>query len=115
MLEALSGATDKYEAAIAIQPSATYQKSLREDPACTLPLDIGDVLAMSISEIEGVSVDENGAAYLQGVLFYDAELQWCRINGWGVECGIPIVHYSPVGSDEPGTDEQHVSVFDILE
>ena len=33
MLEALSGATDKYEAAIAIQPSATYQKSLREDPA----------------------------------------------------------------------------------
>ena len=115
LMEALFNATDKYEAAIAIQPAETYQKSMREDPECTLPLDIGEVLTMSLSEIEGVPVDEYGAAYLQGVLFYDAELLWCRINGWGVECGIPIVHYSPVESNEPSADEQHISVFDILE
>jgi hypothetical protein len=79
-----------------------------------LDQSVGEVIPLTDVEIEEVTIDEHGARSIQGVLFYDSELDWCRINGWGVECGIPIVHYSPVGSSSPMEAEQHSSVDEIM-
>ena len=48
------------------------------------------------------------------ILFYDSELDWCRINGWGVECGSTIVYYAPVMTLESMKDEHHASLAEVL-
>ncbi len=76
---------------------------------CLVPdKSVGEITALTHDEVEAVTSDE------QGVLLYDSELDWCRINGWGVECGRPIVHYSPMGSSSPMEAEQHSSVDEIV-
>ncbi len=57
------------------------------------PPDVGPVVSVALQDIQNAGNDEWAAWYLQGILFYEDELEWCRITGWGVECGIIIVHY----------------------
>jgi hypothetical protein len=57
--------------------------------------ELQDISAEITNEIED---NEQGACFLQGTLFYDEELEWCMVSGWGLECGLSIVFYSPVAS-----------------
>jgi hypothetical protein len=62
-----------------------------------------------------VSNDENGACFLQGTLFQDAELDWCMVSGWGVECGLPIVFYIPIGEiNITNAEEHHCSMSEVM-
>ncbi len=56
----------------------------------------GEFELLSPTEVDRFSHDEHGACALQGILFHDAELEWCRITGWGLECSIVLIFYSPV-------------------
>jgi hypothetical protein len=47
-----------------------------------------------------------------GIIFYDEELEWCRTIGWGVECGITIVHYTSV--TDLSHEEHHSSLTEML-
>jgi hypothetical protein len=47
-----------------------------------------------------ITDDEHGACYIQGALFFDQNLNWCRITGWGTENGIMIIFYSPLVAGE---------------
>ncbi len=88
-----------------------------QDPAAKLvdlPADIGAVDEMTDEFLATITNDELEARQLQGTLFYDSELEWCRINGWGVESGIPILFYSPLGSQELLQDEEYASLINIL-
>ena len=75
---------------------------------------LGKVEPVSLLDIESSGNDEWTAWCLQGVLFYDAELDWCRILGWGVECGIIILNYAPISASEPLQCEHHASLADVL-
>ena len=54
------------------------------------------------------------AWFLQGVLFYDDDLDWCRITGWGAECGIIVLHYASVSAVDQSQEEHHVSVSEMV-
>jgi hypothetical protein len=58
--------------------------------------------------------NEESAWDLQGLVFHDDELGWCTITDWGVDHGTNIVFYAPVGSLDPGADEEHASLAEIL-
>ncbi len=75
---------------------------------------LGKVEAVSLAEIESTGNDEWTAWCLQGVLFYDEDLEWCRILGWGVECGILILHYAPISANGSIQCEHHASLADVL-
>ncbi len=77
-----------------------------------LPPQLGPVVTVSLKDIQDAGDGEWAAWYLQGIIFYDGELAWCRITGWGVECGIVIVHYSSVM--DPSHEEHHSSLADML-
>jgi hypothetical protein len=79
-----------------------------------LPSELGPVVPVSIQDIQNAGDGEWAAWYVQGILFYDEELEWCRIIGWGAECGVIIVHYSPVTALDNVVDEHHSSLSDML-
>ncbi len=158
MIENLIKASDKYEAAIILQPEAEATRrqhrpvgqrwyyepvpvcvmtseqsgavpdnltekdklsneiSAESEPTAvySLPPELGPVVPVSIQDIQDAGDGEWAAWYLQGIVFYDAELEWCRITGWGAECGVIIVHYSPVTALDSVDDEHHSSLSDML-
>jgi hypothetical protein len=77
-----------------------------------LPLQIGPVVSVSLQDIQNAGSDEWAAWYLQGIIFYDEELGWCRIIGWGVECGVIILHYTSV--TDFSHEEHHSSLAEML-
>jgi hypothetical protein len=93
---------DKYEAAVAIQP--------RNE----VPGDLGILRELGCEDMDDIPDNEHGACYLHGTIFLEEELGWCRIYGWGVECGSTIVYYAPVMTSESRTDEHHASLAEVL-
>ncbi len=71
-------------------------------------------------DLRNIEDNENGACALHSTPFLDEELGWCMVSGWGVECGLPIVYYSPVSSTNTVTppdhtsEEHHASVREVL-
>ena len=78
------------------------------------PPDVCPVVTVTLQDIQNAGNDEWAAWYLQGILFYEDELEWCRITGWGVECGIIIVHYSAIMAQDLTQEEHHASLSDML-
>jgi hypothetical protein len=78
------------------------------------PPELGSVVPISLDEIEKVGNLEWTAWSLQGALFHDPELEWCRVVGWGMECGIIIIHYSPIDKVGSIGEEHHNSLDNIL-
>ncbi len=56
----------------------------------------------------------NGHSTLHGTLFYDDELEWCRVTGWEVECGTTLVYYSPIHLNDQTLAEHHASLREVL-
>jgi hypothetical protein len=75
-------------------------------------------LNMAVEELpdylQNAKDNEESAWDLQGLIFHDDELDWCRITDWGVDHGTNIVFYSPVESTTPETDEEHASLSEVL-
>ena len=78
------------------------------------PPGLGDLDALSMEELDDFTSDENGARKLQGVIFYDTELGWCRVTGWGAECGTIIAFYVPMDASDIVLDEQFVPVDELI-
>jgi hypothetical protein len=79
-----------------------------------VPFHLGPLLEITDDLIHQIQINEEGASYLHGTIFYDDDLEWCKITGWGVECGTTLVYYSPVSAKDPTTDEHHSSLADVL-
>jgi hypothetical protein len=79
-----------------------------------LPDYLGELEYMTFSDLEDIFDNEAGACKLQGTIFRDYDLNWCRINGWGMENGVPIVFYSPVYLRDEVHDEEYASLAEIL-
>ena len=85
-----------------------------------LPDALGPFQHLTPGDLNHIENDENGACALHGTLFLDEELGWCMVSGWGVECGLPIVYYSPVSSantvkpPNSTSEEHHASVREVL-
>ena len=79
-----------------------------------LPPTLGEVDVITQDYLNAIQADEAGACCLQGILFYDDELTWCRITGWGSECGIPVIFYSPFSVEGFVTEEQFAPLSDVL-
>ncbi len=62
--------------------------------------ELGELDIISKTVVDLITPDETGACALQGVLFQDDELSWCRITGWGIESGTIIVFYLPVNAKD---------------
>jgi hypothetical protein len=118
MLEDMARATDKYEAAIAMQPEAAYPNpvsaSVQESVDYNLPEELGIVQEISRTILDAITDDENGACFLNGTLFEDGHQGWCRITGWGMECGVIIMFYSPISLDGTSQDEDVVSLAELI-
>ena len=171
MFEDLAKATDKYEAAIAVQPEAAFPNSERVDKDKRVPrqkkivvdkpsggetkkrrpakerwfyepvLPAGTPMLASVTTSEnpgvpGISSDsllpdfgptedlpgllefaedcEGTAWELQGVVFKDNILGWCKVTGWGVDLGVNMIYYAPVGQEFSSNHEHHVSLAEIL-
>jgi hypothetical protein len=78
------------------------------------PSELGPVVSVSRQDLQNAGDSEWAAWFLQGIIFFDDELQWCRITGWGVECGIIVIHYSPASAIDPIQEEHHSSLLDML-
>jgi hypothetical protein len=72
------------------------------------------VQEISMDTLEAIKDDECGASYLNGTLFEDHELGWCRITGWGVKCGIIVIFYSPMSGDDTPREEEVTSLAGLL-
>jgi hypothetical protein len=81
---------------------------------CGLPESLGLLELISDHCLASIAIDELGARILQGTLFHDNDLQWCRLNGWGVENSIPIVFCSPILTEDTHLEEQYASLADML-
>jgi hypothetical protein len=129
MIKNMCQATDKYEAAVALQPhepaTTTLQRSAsignasdstvtKDSPAYDLPEDLGMVQEIPLATLETIMDDESGACYLNGVLFKDMSLGWCRITGWGMECGIIVMFYLPLSGEDASQDEEVISLAELL-
>jgi hypothetical protein len=127
MVENLLRATDKYEAAIALQPEAAYNNKIfpiggkcfnelvtLDKAVSGLPEILGEMELITNEELTSLPMDEDGARQLQGILFHDQDLLWCRITGWGVENSIPIVFYSPLLAENIVHDEEYASLGEII-
>jgi hypothetical protein len=75
---------------------------------------LGDLDVLSMKEMDEFANDENGAHKIQGVVFYDIELGWCRVTGWGVECGTIIAFYVPLDASDIDLDEQFVPMDELI-
>ncbi len=80
----------------------------------TPPENLGEVVSLDKAMLQEVTNDESGADKLQGLIFYDDDLQWCRVNGWRVVHGIPLVYYSSDLADNPVDDEHHIYVKELV-
>ena len=78
------------------------------------PDHLGTLQKIAQQDVDNITNDESGACYLHGTVFLDDELGWCRINGWGVDCGLPIVYYAPDGEGKSPEDEHHASLASVL-
>ncbi len=77
-----------------------YNRLEDEDywPVELMELGLGELTIFSRKDMDEIPVNDYGASLIQGLLFHDLELSWCRITGWGFECGIPIVFlFTPEG------------------
>jgi hypothetical protein len=93
---------------------ASLEDGIMDSMLCCPPPDLGALDLVSQEDIDGVTHDENGARALQGVVFYDCELEWCRITGWGVECGVVILFYVPVNSPDLTLEEQFAPIDELI-
>ena len=83
-------------------------------PIELMELGLGELTVFSDQEINDIPVNESGASQIQGLLFHDQVLNWCRITGWGYECGIPIMFYSELQKDgHHSAEEQYVSLTEL--
>jgi hypothetical protein len=78
------------------------------------PDHLGTLQKIAQQDVDNITNDESGACYLHGTVFLDDELGWCRISGWGVDCGLPIVYYAPDGDGKSPEDEHHASLASVL-
>jgi hypothetical protein len=121
---ALATHLDKYEAAITMQPEAArypseYETGVKDlvtpdRSACGLPESLGVLEHVKDEYFESLPMNEIGAQMLQGILFYEHDLLWCRITGWGVENSIPMVFYSPILADDIVQDEEYASLGEMI-
>jgi hypothetical protein len=121
---ALATHLDKYEAAITMQPEAARYPSKCENgvqdfvppewSVCGLPESLGVMEHVTDAYLESLPMNEIGAQMLQGLLFHEHDLLWCRITGWGVENSIPMVFYSPILADDIVRDEEYASLGEIV-
>jgi len=93
---------------------ASLEDGIADTMLCCPPPDLGALDLVPKEDIDGVTHDENGARALQGVVFYDCELEWCRITGWGVECGVVILLYVPVNSLDISLEEQFAPIDELI-
>jgi hypothetical protein len=74
-----------------------------------IPASLG--LVESVPKYLEVAEDNEEAAWdLHGLIFHDDDMDWCTVTGWGVDHGTNIIFYTLVGSTDPTTDEEHVSL-----
>jgi hypothetical protein len=78
------------------------------------PSGLGDSDVLSMREVEKLTSDENGAHRIQGIVFYDIELGWCRVTGWGVECEIVIAFYVSMDASDITLDEHFVPMDELI-
>jgi hypothetical protein len=98
------------------ESSRAYNQFEDEDywPVELMELGLGELNIFSRQEMDDIPVNEYGASLIQGLLFHDLELSWCRITGWGYECGIPIVFYSGLNAEGHDLEEeQYVSLTEL--
>jgi hypothetical protein len=136
MIENMVQANDKYEAAMAVQPMAANTCEAAElrrvantlemdelrraypiekdSTAYNLPEELGMVHEIPLATLDTLMDDESGACFLSGILFEDESLGWCRITGWGIECGIVVVFYSPISGKDASRDEEVISLAELL-
>jgi hypothetical protein len=79
-----------------------------------LPEWIGPYQDIEHNQLDGISNDEIGASFLQGTLFFDEELEWCMVSGWGVESGSQIVFYLPLAEINTDAQEHHASLSEVI-
>jgi hypothetical protein len=78
------------------------------------PTHLGTLCDITDEQLQEVTDDELGACYLQGTMFFDDELEWCLITGWGVKCGSTIVFYAPLTESHTNRVEQHASLSHVI-
>jgi hypothetical protein len=108
---------EKCETALAIISSSTSIPDGNEvglNESLHIPTHVGTLEVLPESFLSDITIDEAGGCSLQGVIFYDDELEWCRISGWGTENGIPIVFYSSILLTEPAQEENFASLTDMI-
>ena len=109
---------DEVEAAHAMLSSSTSitkGSDIGVNDIFNIPTKFGSLEVLPESFISDVTLDEAGACSLQGIMFHDDELEWCRISGWGTENGILIVFYSPILISDPGQEEDFASLTDMID
>ena len=77
------------------------------------PSVLGELDVISKADIDLITPNEKGACALQGMMFHDNDLSWCRITGWGIESGIIILFYSPVNAND-AVIEKFTCIDDML-
>ena len=89
-------------------------------PDHPLPEKLGPTKVIDSEDIDRIGNDEHGACELHGTLFHDDEMGWCMVTGWGAECGLPLVYYSPLSSSnlvsktDPTVEEHHATLAEVL-
>ena len=75
---------------------------------------IGPTESIPCQQLDAAGDDEATACALQGMMFHDDDLGWCTVTNWGVDYGTKIIFYVPVNPADPGLDEQHASLAEVL-
>ncbi len=114
----LMNATDKYEAAIMIQPAdenfTDINKSERPGVRLETSLlpNLGPMEALPDYLLDLEDTEET-ARIIQGMGFRDEEYGWCEVTGWDVDHGVKVVYYMPKGQRDLA-HEHHTSLSDLL-
>ena len=98
------------------ESSSIYNHLENDDywPEELMDLGLGELKVFSRKDMDEIPVNEHGASLIQGLVFHDQEFSWCRITGWGIECGMPIVFYSKLKADgHDAEEEQFVSLTEL--
>jgi hypothetical protein len=86
----------------------------KDSTVYNLPEELGMVQEIPLATLEKIMDNESGACFLSGILFEDDGLGWCRITGWGIECGILVMFYSPLLGEDAPHDEEVISLAELL-
>jgi hypothetical protein len=146
MIVNLLKATDKYEAALAVQPEAGWpfssttgwqkekepqvekngkqannktttgnfsEKMNLAVPAVPIGISGLDLVEVLPEYLIDAADNEETAWTIQGMIFQDEDVGWCKITGWDVDYGTIFVYYMPVG-DKDMAREQHTSLASLL-